>query len=89
MEKSRNECVCCVQQNVKEIKEYIKDIPDDKIDALFEELKDILYFYGFKRSQVEKYFEYPQWNYNEFPDNKLLKFEGITNAILYNLKYKM
>ena len=59
-----------------------------EVSALFKKLQDILYFYGFNKQEIMDLLDY-QGNFDEFSDEKLLEMEGVTNAILFHLKYKM
>jgi hypothetical protein len=59
-----------------------------EISKLFKDLNDVLYFYGFKKNDILGLLDY-SGNYEEYSDEELLEIEGVTNAILFNLKYKM
>jgi DNA-binding protein Fis len=87
MENSRNECLECVRLNIKSIRSYIKDLNYFQVSNLYQEVKDILYLYGFEKKDVQQLLKY-SGTYEEYDDEQLLEMQGVTNAILFHLKYK-
>lgn len=59
-----------------------------EISQMFKDLKDIFYFYGFTEEDIKDFLNY-SGSYTEFSDEKLLEIEGVTNATLFHLKYKI
>lgn len=85
---SINECLNCLQLNLRLIRAYIKDLSPQDTSLLYEKLKEIMFFYGFRRTDIQKMIDY-KGTYEEFSREELLEMEGMTNALLFHLKYKM
>lgn len=64
-------------------------LSDHKVEYLFNEIEGSLNFYEFSRSQTEKMIMYPDLNFDHFNYERLLELQGVTNTILYHLKYKI
>lgn len=88
METSRNECIECLRLNIRQIKVHMEKLTSYEISNMFKDLKEVLQLYGFKKEDVLKLIDY-SGTYEEYSDEELLEIEGVTNAVLFNLKYKM
>ena len=85
---TRNECLECLGLNIKTIRSHIEKLHSYETSKLYKELADILFFYGFKKEDAQRLINY-DGDYEEFTDEELLEMEGVSNAILFHLKYKM
>ena len=54
---------------------------------LLKELNDIFYFYGFSKKDVLGFIN-TSGTFANCSDEELLEIEGVTNAMLFQLKYK-
>jgi hypothetical protein len=87
MQNSRYECLECLRLNIRSIKSKMEDLGYFQVFKLYKELKDILYLYGFEKQDVEQLLKY-SGTYEEYNDEQLLEMQGVTNAILFHLRYK-
>ena len=85
---TRNECLDCLRLNLRFIRRYFQDLSPHDIKILYDKLKEIMSFYGFQKKDIQKMIEY-NGTYEEFSNEELLEMEGMTNALLFHLKYKM
>ena len=83
----REDKVLLTNQNIQLINEYFNILSEYQIDNLFDNLEDILFFYGFRESEVRDILQRGDIN-NEIK-LELPEFFEITNSILFYLKYKM
>lgn len=76
-----------INYNIKLINDFLDELSMEQIDVLFVRSKDIISFYGFKKDEV--------WNIiqegviNKPDVNKMHDLYELTNALLFQLKYKM
>lgn len=76
-----------VDINIGSINAYLQHLSKEEKDELFVKMKDILIFYGITPKafiDILKAGKVP----DSFPLKRLSDLEGITNAMLFKLKYK-
>lgn len=76
-----------VRKNLDQIFDYFKDLSDEEIFALYSELKEIFLFYGFQYQKSNFLLKYLISDKAIEEDPNLSELEGLTNAILFYLKY--
>lgn len=76
-----------INTNIRSINEYFANISDQETERLFIRMKDIFYFYGFTGEYLRDILEEGKMPEN-YPDKKLPELEGVTNAVLFRLKYR-
>lgn len=88
MKSSRKQCLECLRLNIRLIKAHKEKLISYEISQLFKDLKDVLYFYGFEKKDILKLLDY-SGDFEEYSDAELLEMEGVTNAVLFHIKYKI
>jgi hypothetical protein len=69
------------------INDYFNDLTKEQINALFKKSEEIIFFYGFKKDELLNIIKK-----GAIHDSRLYKLTdlyGVTNAILFQLKYKL
>ena len=87
MTTSRKECLECIQLNISLVRRYMSGLTSFEKSELFKELDDIFYFYNFSKEDVLGFINH-SGTFAEYDDDQLLEIEGVTNAMLFQLKYK-
>lgn len=83
----REKKLLLINKNLLLIKEYLNDLTADEIDQLFNNLDDIFFFYGIKRNEIIHNIK--AGAINDTTTSGLSELYGVTNAIIFQLKYKM
>lgn len=78
-----------IKSNIREIKNYFEHLTDEEISEVYQDLKDVFLFYGYKNAANGFLMKYFISDTAVSPrDENLSELEGITNSILFHLKYK-
>lgn len=85
MDSDRKKDVSIVNENIQNINAYFDIMPASEIKNLFMRMEEIIEFYGFKKNIIMLYIK--NGGIDEEFEN-VSELEGVTNAILFNLKYK-
>lgn len=76
-----------INKNIQLINEYLSKITYEQEEKLFKDLQDIFFFYGIKEFQVRQILKTGSVSNNAIL--ALTEVYGITNALLFQLKYKV
>jgi hypothetical protein len=76
-----------INYNIKLINNYLEELSREQINLLFKRSEDIIFFYGFEKEDVMNIIEAGAINNPHL--NKLSDLYELTNALLFQLKYKM
>lgn len=85
MKGNREKVLELVNRNIKLIDDYFRSMTSTEINELLARLEEIISFYGFRTQTVLSIIDNKGVNENF---QHLCELEGITNVILFNLKYK-
>lgn len=88
MRVNREKYIDSIKKNIRTIRQYIYKLPEDEVAKLFDDLREVFLFYGFKNVDTNfltKYFASEDIVENE---KNLPELESVTNSILFRLKYR-
>ena len=76
-----------VNMNIKLINYYFERLEQEQIEQLFVKMDDILFFYGFEKEELLQILKKRRLKASECFN--LSELYGLTNAFVFQLKYKM
>lgn len=76
-----------IASNIKEINEFLLEMPAKDINQFMKNLNDIFFFYGFTEDIFRELIKEGKVPFS-YPDKNLKELSGLTNAVLFQLKYK-
>lgn len=82
----REELVDSINTNIQIITECFEIIENHQIEKIFKKLEDIFFFYGFEKEEIMQILKKGAINYSD--KYKLAELYGVTNALLFQLRYK-
>lgn len=77
-----------IRNNIRQIRTYLNLLTEEEISRLYKDIQDVMQFYGYRNMGINYMLNY---FFSDIPLEKetdLSKLEGMTNAILFHLKYK-
>lgn len=83
----RENKISLINNNIQLINDYLGDVTQEQVEELFKNLEDVFFFYGIKESQIRQIIK--AGVINNATILGLSELYAITNAILFQLKYKM
>lgn len=83
----REELVAAINMNIKIINDCFDMLETRQIEKLFKKMRDIIFFYGFQEEEIMYILKKGAMNNSD--DYKLAELHGITNAFIFQLKYKI
>jgi hypothetical protein len=84
----REELVDSINTNIKVINECFDNLLYiEEIEKLFKELEDVMFFYGFQEKEIKNILK--KGAINNSDSYKLAELHGITNAFIFQLRYKI
>jgi hypothetical protein len=83
----RENKISLINNNIQVINDYLDDLMQEQVEELFKNLEDVFFFYGIKESQIRQIIK--AGAINNATILGLSELYAITNAILFQLKYKI
>lgn len=89
MKEDVNECLQCIESNVEEINRFIAGYSTEDLNRLLADIEHVLKFYNVNKRDIEKLLNFGKDVLKNYSNKSLHELEGVTNAMLFKLKYKV